>query len=194
MLFGIFVPVCVLAAIGLRAAVARLRRGDALYWLVIIAILALSARTHAVNFSRMKDMIRRDYQAYFVGPSLLEAAAYLRAHSEPEDVVLSSWRTSRMLPGLPGNAVVFGPWAQSVDREATMAWVEGLFAKGEGRLADAERKRSLLESRVRFILIDPDLRRRIGGASPDWLDEASPVVFRSATTEIRQVGASGAES
>ena len=179
LLFGIHVPLCILGALGLDSIVKKLTEKRASLALPLCAFaLCLTVPTHVQVFEMFRKAIRKDPLAYYVPSRYTKAFAFLDAHSSPDDVVLADYATSRLLPGLAGNTVVFGHWAQSVDRKERMQWVGSLFSKATSPADVDGKKRRLLNSDIDYIFVDGPMRRDwFHGNTPGWLFTCASMAY-----------------
>jgi hypothetical protein len=184
MIFGVMIPMCVLAAIALDQ---WFKKSNELFCACIAAILAVSAFSHRVNFEQLKVGVQQDQLAYFYPRDFLATAEYLDKSSVNDDVVFTSVELSRNIPGLTGNTVLYGHWAQSIDFAEKRRWVDRIFscANTEGEIAYC--KTSLKESRVRYILLDPVLRFSRGENLPSWLESETKLVLKNEHSSLYEV-------
>lgn len=176
-LFGLQLPLCILAAFGI---VSVLRRPIA-RWLVI----GIMATTPAFLVQHELRGMRRveGVNPYFVSDDLVAALHYLRGETLPETIVFASEEVSSLVPALAGNTVVWGHWAQSVDREAQRARYLSVFDPSSG-WSDERRAVEFAKTGIRYVLLDPTLRSFMEGTVPEWLRRDSNVVWRRGAIEI----------
>jgi hypothetical protein len=181
-LFGIHLPVCILGAIGLDWILKIFTKKTNLpYKLAIALILCITTATHFQVFTMLRQSLRSDPLAYFIPEDYQKAYAYLEKNSSPDDLVLAHYATSRIIPGMSGNTVVFGHWAQSVDRKERMHWVRNLFnPMNAGNNSDGESIRQLRLSNISYIFIDPFMVKDwFRDTIPQWLYKCGRIVYRS---------------
>lgn len=114
---------------------------------------------------------------YYVSNDLTSVLEYLKRNTSPSEVVLASYKSSRLIPGLAGNTVVWGHWAQTVDLKAQIARLGPVLSLNSG-LDDAARAAGFWGDGVRYAVIDPWLLEQLGGRMPPWLSSSGQVVFQ----------------
>ena len=179
MALGLHLPVCIVAAVGLERIAGLASRGrPAVFAAVVALIVAVSGFTHFHNALMSERAVRREPSAYFLSGELAQALATLKARSDPADRVLAHPSIAVQIPGRTGNPVLVGHWAQSVDSQETQRWLGFLFSQAP-EVRDAERRAALHERRVRYVLVEPKMRRDwFRGATPEWLEGDFEVVFQ----------------
>ena len=104
--------------------------------------------------------------------------------SKPGDVVFATVETSRLIPGLAGNTVVWGHWAQSVDLEARRNWITNLF-NARADWTARNRASEFWGTNVQYIFADGSLKQSLEQGRNRWqviLDEADGVFTNRAVT------------
>jgi hypothetical protein len=142
----------------------------------------ISAATQAVNARAMLAQLPLDSAAYYVPLPLAHALEFLADQKSPDAVVLAGPKTSRLIPGLSGNTVLYGHWAQAVDANARMAWLAFLF-NPRSPMSDAQRLGELQRAGIRYLLLDADGRAFLGEL-PAWLREGSKRGFQDGDVEV----------
>jgi hypothetical protein len=180
MALGLHLPVCIVAAVGLERIAGLASRGrPAVFAAVVAVVVAASAVTHFHNVVVGERAVRRQPSAYFLSGELAQALETLKARSDPEDRVLAHPSIAVQIPGRTGNPVLLGHWAQSVDSEEIQRWLGFLFSQAS-EARDAERRAAMHERRVRYVLVEPKMRRDwFRGPTPEWLARDFEVVFQA---------------
>ncbi len=178
--FGLQMPLCVLAALGLHG----LFRRSAWLWLVI----ALTTATPIyVTYDKLMETMQSPPQApYYIADDLMDALRYLKDHTRPSEIVFASQEVSLLIPALAGNTVLWGHWAMSVDSEAQIARLRPLFDRQSGYDGEARARGFWEDTRVRYILMDPWVRASFGEPLPDWLLRTSRTVYQEGNYAILQ--------
>ena len=192
MALGVHVPVCIVAAVGLERVAARASAGrSALFAALVVVVVAASALTQLHNISAGERAVRRDTGDYYLPEQLAQVFEALRSRSDPQDRVLAHPSIAVQIPGRTGNTVLLGHWAQSVDARDTRRWLGFLFAPlpdEPAARAVAERRASLAERRVRYLLVDPRMRREwFRGPAPEWLAHDFAPVFQAGPYTLLEV-------
>jgi len=177
LVFGAHIPLCILAAVGFDALLAKCERTRR-RWILIgtaIILLPLVAATpvYLIVSQRAKVQANAD-GAYFLSDDIVEGLNFLQRASKPNEVVFASPETSRLIPAISGNTTVWGHWAMSVDRKDRDKWLENLFAN----VSDENRSREFWSNDIRFIFAD--------GALKQWL-ERSPFGWGAILRDARKV-------
>jgi len=183
LLFGVHLPNCLLAALAIDWLIERARvqfRSAALAGFVLL--VPISAATQAVNARATLAQLSLDSAAYYAPSPLAHALGFLAAQRSPDSVVLAGPNTSRLIPGLSGNTVLYGHWAQAVDASARMAWLAFLF-NPKSPITDAQRLAELQRAGVRYLLLDADGRAFLGDL-PAWLRAGTSRIFQDGEVEI----------
>ena len=145
-------------------------------------LVPISAATQAVNARATLAQLSLDSAAYYAPSPLAHALGFLAAQRSPDSVVLAGPNTSRLIPGLSGNTVLYGHWAQAVDASARMAWLAFLF-NPKSPITDAQRLAELQRAGVRYLLLDADGRAFLGDL-PAWLRAGTSRIFQDGEVEI----------
>ena len=128
LLDAIYVPVGLLAAIGLRRLLERLppRRAGRLRRVLVtvscfssVLVLAIALRFASGTFPEI-----------YVGDAQWQAMAWLSAHHQPGDRALSSPQVGLLLPADAGVAVYVGHYSETLDYFAKIRAVDGILQAG----------------------------------------------------------------
>jgi len=117
----------------------------------------------------------------YVQDDLVAAFAWLRANSQPDAVLFSSYWTGNLAPSMTGLRVFLGHYAQTLRSDEKSAQVAAFYAN----TMTSEGARELFaEHRVRYVIYG-QVEREISSAfaPPDWLKLA----YRSGDVEIFEV-------
>ncbi len=177
MILGVYIPIGILAALGCRE-ISRIsaRRQHRLFWLLVGGLVAISIKTHYANFDSARTEVQNDPIAYYQPESLLEAARTLERISRKDEAVLSSIAVMRLIPGLSGNAVLLGHWAQAVKSEEYLSELNLILLESASDREERAKERLLLLP-IRYVLIDAELLRGFGGKTPSWLRAITDTVY-----------------
>jgi uncharacterized membrane protein len=164
------IPMMILATIGLFGlapiAAARLgnlkRSPDAVSRLVVAAFVLAVLPTNLYLWTwRFVELARHDYP-YYLSRDEVAALDWLREHTSPDEVVLSSITVGQYVPALSGNTAFLAHWAQTVDFYAKSERVARFFDAGVG---DDERMETLRTLDVAYVFYGP-AERALGGYDP----------------------------
>jgi len=171
-LFGVHVPICVLAAIGLHATCRDVR-------LIILAVaLTIPTTLHVVATQLETCRLPSAREVYYLSDEIRDVLDALRERTRASDVVLSSYPVSRVIPAYAGNTVIWGHWAQSVDLEEQSARMRRTLDP-KSALEPHERARLFWQQGAAWAVIDPQLEGRLARMDTVWLTASSEVVLQS---------------
>ena len=177
LLFGLQVPIAIWAAHGLAEGL-RSRT-----WSALLLVLALCTPPYLLHTQfRTLRASRGDADPFTVAPDLASALAYLRDQVDPDEIVVASYETSRLIPALAGQTVLWGHWAQSVDLAARREeMTEALRAP---RRPHDRRAAAFWASGARYALTDPTLLGEAAGTIPSWLAADTRVLFQRGAVRV----------
>jgi hypothetical protein len=188
-LFGAHVPLCLLAAVSVDLILTRWFatrwRSRVAVGLGLLLLPALAATSVFEVFFQRQDLHRNADHAYYISDDLMDGFRYLKAHSSPDDIVMASGATSRVIPVFAGNTVLWGHWALSIDFNERAQWVADVFDP-HADLSREQRARKFWDTGVHYIFADGALRHTMETNARDWqpiLDEAD-CVFTNRSVEI----------
>jgi hypothetical protein len=93
--------------------------------------------------------------AYFVNNEVIDGLKVLQQRSRPEDVVFATFATSRLIPAVSGNTVLWGHWAMSVDYPERQTWVANIFnAQSDDNLAQ-----QFWRNDIQFVFADGEFKQ-----------------------------------
>jgi hypothetical protein len=171
LLFGAHVPLCILAGAAPDLILARFPGARARPWIPRLALalfLVLVVATPVYLLVTGFDEAHANPDgAYFVDDGLMEGLRFLKEKSEPQSVVFASPSTSRLIPAFSGNTVVWGHWAQSVDRQERERWFADLFKPGSD-WNDATRSPRFWGTGIDYILADRQMRHWMQQNAAAW--------------------------
>lgn len=166
-LFGVHVPLCILAGVSLGTFVAQVAsrwRKTALF-AALLAAAPVTLSTQLFHLALQREIVRDNHEvAYYISDNLREAMKSLERESRSEDLVFAAVSTSTLLPAYSGNTVLWGHWAMSVDLSERLAWKEGVFGMGPTEQAG----RGLVKAGVKYILVDDQFRNEFGDPEPEF--------------------------
>lgn len=121
----------------------------------------------------------------YVHADLVAAFAWLRANSQPDAVLLSSYLTGNLAPSMTGLHVFLGHYAQTLRSDAKGAQVTAFYAN---TMTSEAARQLFAEHRVRYVIYG-QFEREISSAfaPPDWLKLA----YRSTDVEVFEVNEAG---
>jgi len=164
LIFGAHIPLCLLAALSfdlLLAKVAKPSLRKVSLAVAVVVMLPLLTITPIAVLSMSSGYVKENAEgAYYLSPDMVSALKFLKQQNDPDGIVLASIATSRAIPGLAGNTVVWGHWAMSVDLAARTEWYSKLFNRPQN-WDDEQRNRDFWGSGIRYIFADGNLRLAI---------------------------------
>jgi hypothetical protein len=114
---------------------------------------------------------------YYISSDVTDGLHFLKTETRPSDVVFATVETSRLIPGLVGNTVVWGHWAQSVDLAERQNWITNLF-NPQADWADTNRAREFWSTNIQYIFADGSFKQSLEQGRRQWqviLNEADAV-------------------
>ncbi len=182
---GLQLPLSIAASIALFWIARRLNRAARYRSLFLAGTIAFASVTN-VGFVAGQLIARgagsgsADPRRY-VHADLVAAFAWLRANSQPDAVLFSSYWTGNLAPSMTGLRVFLGHYAQTLRSDQKGAQVAAFYANN----MTSEGARELFAAhRVRYVIYG-QFEREISSAfaPPDWLKLA----YRSGDVEIFEV-------
>jgi len=145
MIEGVHVPLCILAAVGLKRgllpAVQRSRlagwlahRGyprPRLRWLLGRLVLALTTPSTWYLLVSLSLAAAGGYGLLYHSRCEVEAVLWLGEHTQPQDTVLSSYEIGGYIPARIGHRVFWGHWAESIHLSQKRAEAQAFYSDFE---------------------------------------------------------------
>ncbi len=174
LLTGFFVPVCLLAAVGIRALVGAREK-----WFGRLAALtiAISVLTNLVIIVAGIFGARTHDPLLYLDRDEAAAFAWIKEFTEPDSLILAAPSTGLWIPSQTGRRVIYGHPFETVNAEAEKAAVERIY---QGHLAGPDLHDFLLTRGVDYLFAGP--RERELGV-PAGLDDLS-VVYQGGEVRI----------
>ena len=170
-IFGAHIPLCILAAISFDLLLSKVfkprLRAFALFGAAVVFVPLLIATPIALLVTERREVKANAYGDYYLSDDRLGALQILAAISKPSQVVFATETTSRLIPALSGNTVVWGHWAMSVDWEEREKWFRALF-KEDSNWNDEKRSRDFWGSGIQYIFADGPLKLSIERHPWQW--------------------------
>jgi len=169
-IFGAQIPLCILAAISLDLILTRVSWLRSRNWAVIsgVIIVPLLIATPVYLLSSESTEVRRNVDGtYYISDEMLQGLNFLKHGSRPNDIVFATYETSRLIPALAGNTVIWGHWAMSVDLEQRREWSAHLFGENPN-WQDSHRSNAFWGTGIQYIFADGDLRASIEKNPDMW--------------------------
>jgi hypothetical protein len=181
LIFGAHIPLCITAAISLDLLLNRFPKSRKRGWVAAVAaviLLPLLVSTPVYLLAREnREMRNNTTGAYYINNDVMDGLHFLKTRTKPGDVVFATVETSRLVPGLAGNTVVWGHWAQSVDFMERQNWITSLF-NPQADWTDSARAREFWGKDIEYIFADGSLKQSLEQGRPQWqviLNEAEMV-------------------
>ena len=198
MIEGLHLPVCFLAALALgswlpvvlnrrrwrgpvRRAANRVLWGFSLLAMVPsnVAFVGMTLQLAATNNLTRASVAQ---PPYYLGNDELAALRWLDAHSSNDAVVLSAPYAGSYIPGLSGNTVYAGHWAETLNFETKLGAVGRFYA---GRMSSTEAADFLSAGRVQYVYYGAYERALSQGVAPAYPfltplypAEGTPLLYR----------------
>ena len=157
LIFGAHIPLCIIAAIVFDLILVRWLGARQRQWAWVAAAVFLApvlATTSGVLLLNQAAQVQANEDgAYFLSDAMLQALNVLRDKTRPEQVVLATPQTSRIIPGYAGNTVVWGHWAMSVDFQEQQAKFSRIF-EGRSELADEAKAAEFWGEQINYFFAD----------------------------------------
>ncbi|MGC2109389.1 MAG: hypothetical protein WA655_07715 [Candidatus Korobacteraceae bacterium] len=189
LIFGAHIPLCILAAISFDLMLAKISRPAvrrlSLAGAVIVLIPLLAITPIFVLISIQRDVKNNADGVYYLSDELTAGLKFLKQQNQPDRIVMATIATSRMIPALSGNTVVWGHWAMTVDLAARTEWYKQLFNRPQD-WDDPKRAGEFWDTGIQYIFADGNLREAIERNPWKWrviLQDADEV-FRNGTVVI----------
>jgi hypothetical protein len=181
LIFSAHVPLCIMAGIGFDLLLARFSnaraRKEALIAAVVIFLPLLASTPMYLLASQSAQVRENAAGAYFISNEMMAGLKFLKNRSKPDEVVFATPATSRLIPALAGNTVLWGHWAMSVDIKERTKWVENLFDE-HADWDDPRRGREFWGTGIQYIFADGGLKQSLEQKPEKWrviLGEADKV-------------------
>ena len=189
LIFGAHIPLCIVAAISLDLFLNRFSNSRTRGWVstaAAIILLPLLVSTPVYLLAGENREVRNNADGcYYISSDVMDGMHFLKTQTKPSDVVFATVETSRLIPGLAGNTVVWGHWAQSVDLAERQIWVTNLF-NAHADWTDPARGREFWGTNIQYIFADGSLKQFLEQGRSRWqviLNEAD-VVFTNRSVAI----------
>ncbi len=171
LILGAQIPLCILAGILLDLILARLSWLRARNWAmiggaIIVAPLLIATPVFQL-YSENQEIQQNPDGVYYIANELLAALNFLKHESKPDEVVFATYETSRLIPALSGNTVLWGHWAMSVDIEERRQWSARLFYENK-KWEDKQRAIDFWGTGIGYIVADGDLKKSIEQDPEMW--------------------------
>ena len=185
---GLHVPVCILAAIGLRRGLAQYKFKPRRQRQLTTAVVTLSALGSIFVWSLPLLNLRQSPNdspltaLFFMRQEEIVAFDWLRDHTAPDDVILASPRVGMFVPGQIGARAFYGHPFETVEAGVKQAVAEA-FYRGE----------EVIPPTVDFIIYGPSERalanqaQSEGGLNPPIILENYPIVFSTEEVVVYKI-------
>lgn len=190
LVLGLQVPLVTTAVYGVASLWARwspvgrgaLRRTAGMTLLVLVPLACLTSAYHVMN--TFASLQRRQLPEY-MSRETAEAISWLSRHSRGSDVVLSAPEIAPYIPVLANNRVYCGDYAApTADFAAKQEHIARMLSP---ETDEAAILRFLREERIRYVLYDPELRRREGESGRLAARSMMERVFENASVTVFRV-------
>ena len=171
LIFGAQIPLSIVAAISLDLLLNRFSnfqtRGRATA-VAAIVFLPMLVSTPVYLLAGERREVRDNADGYYyVSDDVGNGLQFLKNQTKPSDVVFATVETSRLIPGLAGNTVVWGHWAQSVNLTERQIWITNLF-NAHADWADTNRAREFWGTDIQYIFADGKFKQSLEQGPRQW--------------------------
>ena len=195
LVFGAQIPLCIISGIVVGSLFTKNWHSPIGKLVLILAasvsLPLLASSTAYVFLDEYRKVKVNQEEAYFVSDDVMRGLRALREESKPDEIVFATLATSRLIPAVAGNTVVWGHWAMSVDlaeRDSVLA--DSINA--DSSLPDEERARLFWGNGIKLIFADGELKQFIDQNPFLWgvILENTRKIFETPSVVIyrRQVG------
>jgi hypothetical protein len=159
LVFGAHIPLCILVAVAFDFFLGKWsttgRRRVVTIAAAVVLLPVLGATPIYLLITQYRQVKANSGGAYFVNNEIIDGLKALQQRSRPDDVVFASIATSRLIPAVSGNTVLWGHWAMSVDLPERQNWAANIFnAQSDDHLAQR-----FWGSDIRFVFADGDIKQ-----------------------------------
>ncbi len=194
LIFGAQIPLAILAAVSLDLLLNHFsssRTSGRVTGVLAVILLPLLVSTPAFLLARQNREVRANTDGYYyVSGEVMDGLHFLETKTTPSDVVFARVETSRLIPGLAGNTVVWGHWAQSVDMPERQNWITSLF-NAHADWSDPARGREFWSTNIQYLFADGPLKQSLEQGRYRWqaiLNDANPVFTNRSVVVYRHRG------
>jgi hypothetical protein len=182
LIFGAHIPLCIVGGIavefilrkigGTRGAQSPTNKGFSLAVVQKVGIASvfvfLLASTQIYLLLRESQRVKaNETGAYYVSDDVMSGLNFLRRKTNPHSVVCATIPTSRFIPALAGNTVIWGHWAMSVDAEARKQWFDAVFSPSSTWPPD-RKVREFWGTGIEYIFADGSFAQTLRSAPAPW--------------------------
>ncbi len=171
LIFGAHVPLCLMAAVALDLLRDRFSNSGARRWLAAagaLILLPLLVSTPVYLLAAENREVRGNADGYYyVSRDMRDGLDYLKNRTRPADVVFARVETSRLIPGLAGNTVLWGHWAMSVDLAERQTWITNLF-NPHADWSDPGRASAFWSTNIQYLFADGPLKQSLEHGRSQW--------------------------
>jgi hypothetical protein len=166
LIFGAHVPLCIVAGISFdliltQCAGLRTRRW-ALIGVAAILLPLLASTPMYLLATESREVKSNADGVYFISNEMMEGLKFLK-----DQVVFATLETSRLIPAMSGNTVVWGHWAMSVDFRERESWFTSLFNE-RSNWDDDQRSREFWGTGIQYIFADGMLKQSLEERPSEW--------------------------
>lgn len=187
LLFGVQIPICVLAAAAVGHWFSEIKgktaRKAALGGAAVV-LLPLATFSQAALFRYGFQVLDRNPSSdYWIKQDVWDGLEFLRKNTSPDDLVFSGVVTSAKVATYSGNTVLWGHWAQTVDPVERAGWFRRVFDPASG-LSDRDRGREFWGLGIRYLFLDGIDKKSFQKSAPSWLAAGTEKIFENSSVVI----------
>jgi hypothetical protein len=159
----------------------KLQRTGLQWALVIFLLLATLPTNVYLLIWRVREVLRVEHNHYLYKDELA-ALAWLEENTNPSEIVFADLPVGQHIPGITGNKVYLGHWAQTVDFYTKQANVKAFFQK---EISEEQRLAILRQFDVSYVFYG-HAEQALGDVDPAQLPYLTPV-FETPHTSIYRI-------
>lgn len=194
LIFGAQIPLCIVAAISLDLLLNRFSNSRTRGWVtavMAVIFLPLLVSTPVYLLASENREVRNNADGYYyISSDVMDGLQFLKNQTKPGNVVFATVETSRLIPGLAGNTVVWGHWAQSVDLMERHDWITNLF-NAHADWTDPAQAREFWGTDIQYIFANGSFKQSLEQGRRRWqviLNEADAVFTNRSVVIYRHRG------
>jgi hypothetical protein len=209
LIFGAHIPLCIVGGIAIEFILRKLRGTSGAesptkngFSLTVVQKLALASVFVAVLASTQIYLLLSQSQrvkanetgAYYVSDEMMSGLNFLRRKTSPHALVCATIATSRLIPALAGNTVIWGHWAMSIDSTERTQWYDAIFASSSSWPVD-RKVREFWGAGIEYIFADGGFAQTLRAPPSPWdailkqadkvYENKSVVIYRKKRTNAR---------
>jgi hypothetical protein len=182
-IFGVHIPICILCSIFLFDLIDDIPNIIMRYVFVCFFLFLTLPSNIFLLFKQRKDVYLNIDGSFYVDENTWQALTYLKRHTHPDTLVLSTENMSQFIPALAGNRVVWGHWAMCVDYDYRKRWFDDIFLS-QSSLSQDQKKDLFYKESIPYVFADKIIKTSLTENKLDWLNKDYGPVFTNDSVSI----------